>query len=98
MRRGRDGPADGMKPTAGPQTHLFPVVEDYDFAVLIVNGHRALVAFACGHTTHAAHVSARGTWMNNTASQNQTWRHAMKSEMSALARFLTQSGHPHTLN
>lgn len=31
-------------------THLLPVVKDDDFAVLVVNGHRALVAFTCGGT------------------------------------------------
>lgn len=37
------------------EAHLFPVVDDDDFAVLVVDGHRALVAFTCRHTWQGAH-------------------------------------------
>lgn len=33
-------------------THLFPVVENDDFTVLVVNRHRALVAFTCRDIPH----------------------------------------------
>lgn len=36
-------------------THLLPVVDDDDLAVLVVDGHRALVAFTCRYTMQGAH-------------------------------------------
>lgn len=69
------------------ETHLFPVVDDDDLAVLVVDGHRALVAFTC-----KTHVAGRA-W-KEAHGRNKTWQHAVKSETSAREMLLTWSGYP----
>lgn len=38
------------------RTHLLPVVEDDDLAVLVVHRHRALVALACRNTSSSVNT------------------------------------------
>lgn len=46
--------ADEERQEGGKLTHLFPVVKNDDFAVLVVHRHRALVPLACRHRNTSA--------------------------------------------